>query len=67
MSGAAGLTPNNFALLAADGSAAAPIQGCSTGFAEAAVQRTLVFAANQPVRLVVGTDPADPAAVWQLS
>jgi len=67
VSGSAGLTPNNFALLAADGSAAAPIQGCSTGFAEAAAQRTLVFAVEQPDRLVVGTDPADPAAGWQLS
>jgi hypothetical protein len=66
-SGSMELALRNFALLAADGSAAAPIQACSTGFSEAAAQRTLVFAAAEPDRLVLGTDPTDPVAVWHLS
>jgi hypothetical protein len=66
VSGSAGLTPDNFALVASDGSAAAPVRGCSTGFAEASARRTLVFAGEQPDRLIVGTDPVKPVAVWHL-
>jgi hypothetical protein len=66
VSGAAGLTPATFALLAADGAATAPVPGCSTGFAESAGRRTLVFAAEKPDRLIVGTDPSHPVAVWHL-
>lgn len=55
------------ALLTPDGTAAAPIKGCSTGFAEATAQRTLVFAADRPDRLVFGTDPTAPEVAWQLN
>jgi hypothetical protein len=66
-SGPPGLPLNDFLLMAADGSAAGPIQACSTSFAEAAPQRTLVFAGADPDRLVFGTDLNHPVAVWHLS
>lgn len=66
-SGPEGLSLNDFILMAVDGSAARPIQECSTGFAEGAAGRTLTFAATQPDRLIFGKDPAVPVAMWHLS
>ena len=67
VSGSAGLTPASFALVDSGGSAAAPLPGCSTGFAEAAVRRTLVFGGERPDRLIVGSDPVKPVVVWHLA
>jgi hypothetical protein len=66
-SGPEGLSLNDFILMALDGSAARPIQECSTGFAEDAPGRTLTFAAAQPDRLIFGKDPAAPVTMWHLS
>jgi hypothetical protein len=41
------------------------IEACSTGFADDARKRTVVFAATQPGRLVYG--PTAPEAIWRLS
>lgn len=65
--GAEALPLSVFHLMGADGADAAPVPACSTGFAEGAEQRTLVFAATEPDRLIVGADPIAPVAVWQLS
>lgn len=67
VSGPADLVPGTFAVLSSDGSTAAPVQGCSTGFAEASTQRTLVFAGTDPDRLIIGSNPARPVVTWQLS
>jgi hypothetical protein len=67
VSGAQALPLNEFRLKVSDGSAAEPIPACSTGFTEAAAQRTLVFAAAKPDRLLFGADPAGPEAQWFLT
>jgi hypothetical protein len=65
-SGSEALPLNNFHLMTADGADAAPIPACSTGFAEFAVQRTLVFAATGADRLIVGKDAIASVAAWQV-
>ncbi|MFI7547458.1 hypothetical protein [Actinoplanes sp. NPDC049599] len=66
--GAAGLAPSDFALLGRDGSVVRAVEKCSSGFVEAAQERTVVFAAAaQPERLVYGPDPEHPIARWYLT
>jgi hypothetical protein len=67
LSGTEALPLNDFHLRAHDGSVAEPIPACSTGFAEAAAKRTVVFAAATPDRLLFGTNPASPEAQWFLA
>ncbi|MEU4159676.1 hypothetical protein [Actinoplanes sp. NPDC026670] len=54
-----------FLLLTGDGPAA-PSVACSTGFGGTAAQRTLAFPATTYDQLIVGPDPATPAAIWHL-
>jgi len=65
--GSVSLRLEDFALLVSDGLVSRAIEACSTGFSDAALKRTVVFAAAQPGRLVYGPDPADPVAMWQLT
>jgi hypothetical protein len=66
--GAAGLGPSDFTLLGRDGSVVRAVEACSSGFVEAAQERTVVFAAAaQPERLVYGPDPEHPIARWRLT
>ena len=61
------LSPADFHLMAPDGTAAEPLQNCLTGFAEPATRRTLAFSGVEPDRLVYGSDPLRPVAVWLLT
>ncbi|SNY64140.1 hypothetical protein [Paractinoplanes atraurantiacus] len=65
--GAEDLTPGDFALVGADGSAGLAVERCSTGFDEGATERTVVFTAVEPGRLTYGPDPNHPVAVWRLA
>jgi hypothetical protein len=67
VSGSVALPLNEFHLKVFDGTVAEPIPACSTGFTEAAEQRTLVFAAAEPDRLLFGADPAAPEVQWFLT
>ena len=64
--GSVELAPGSFTWLGRDGSAAPAVEACSTGFAESAPDRTLVFATAQPGRLAYGPDPDHPIAMWSL-
>jgi hypothetical protein len=57
----------DFSMRDADGTTVLPLLGCSTGFSEEAEQRTLVFGAAQPGRLVYGPDVTAPEGIWRLS
>jgi hypothetical protein len=65
--GSADLTLGDFTLRGTDGSVARAIEACSSGFAEAAGDRTVVFASAQLGRLAYGPDPEQPVAMWQLT
>jgi hypothetical protein len=67
LSGYAPLELGDFSMRNADGTTVSALLQCSTGFNEEAEQRTLVFGAAQPGRLVYGSDVAAPEAIWRLS
>jgi hypothetical protein len=57
----------DFTLLARDGSVTRAVEACSSGFVQAARERTVVFSAAQPGRLAYGPDPDRPVAMWHLA
>lgn len=65
--GSAELGLGDFALLAGDRSVTHAVEACSSGFVEAARERTIVFAAAQPGQLTYGPDPDHPVALWHLT
>lgn len=64
--GSAALPLAGFTLVQLDGSVAYAVAACSTGFAEGADQRTVVFATSRPGLLAFGPDPEHPIVRWQL-
>ena len=67
MRGSTELALGNFTLLGRDNSKARAVAACSSGFIEAAGERTVVFASAQPGLLAYGPDPDHPVALWHLT
>ncbi|WP_045748379.1 hypothetical protein [Actinoplanes rectilineatus] len=60
------LPADAFSLVSADGTASTPITACTTNFDPASAFRSLVFAAPDADRVIIGT-PAEPEVMWQMS